>query len=154
MKIILYTTHIQKINEDHIRLTTSGVREWRITLRWYFLCKDCRTRPVYIPHIHQAKSRPSQIKNVVLGSIPWMIAVPAANARPPSIQTAWQMHGVVHGVSSLKLSTFRPKRTQGQNSPVQPVQFWKKKKIQSFSQITWPTENWTWMWCPRKHYKI
>lgn len=61
------------------------------------------------------------MRNEVLGSIPWMTAVAVATAIPPSMQTAWQMQGVVQGVSSLKLSTFRPNKTHGQNSPVQPV---------------------------------
>jgi hypothetical protein len=94
--------------------------EIEITLRWYFFCKDCLTRPVYTPHIHHAKSKPSQMRNDVPGWKPWKTAVAAASARPPSTHTAWQMHGVVQGVSSLKLSIFLPNRTQGQNSPVQP----------------------------------
>lgn len=60
------------------------------------------------------------MRNDVLGSIPWKTPVPIASAMPPSIQMAWQMQGVVQGVSSLKLSILRPKRTHGQNSPVQP----------------------------------
>jgi hypothetical protein len=75
-----------------------------------------------MPHIHQAKSKPSQIRNGVSGLMPWKTAVAAASAMPPSTQTAWQTHGVVQGVSSLKLSIFLPNRTQGQNSPVQPFQ--------------------------------
>ena len=96
-------------------------RNHKITFKWYFFCKDCRTRPVYIPHIHHANKRPSQMRNDVLGSTPWKTAVAVARAIPPSIHTAWHMHGVVQGVSSLKLSTLRPNKTHGQNRPVQPV---------------------------------
>lgn len=62
------------------------------------------------------------MRNVVLGSIiPCSTAVAATTARPPSTKTAWQMHGPVHGVSSLNCSTLRPNKTHGQKSPVQPT---------------------------------
>lgn len=53
--------------------------------------------------------------------MPWKIAVAAASAIPPSTHNAWQTHALVHGMSSLKLSTLCPNKTQGQNNPVQPV---------------------------------
>lgn len=93
-----------------------------ITLRWYFFCSDCLTRPVYIPHIHQPNNRPSHMRNVVLGSIiPCSAAVAATTARPPSTKMAWQMHGPVQGVSSLSCSTLRPNKMHGQRRPVQPI---------------------------------
>lgn len=122
-RVLQPTTQISKLWFTEY-LLMDWLEHWenkRTTLRWYFFCKDCRTRPVYTPHIHHANNRPSQIRNEVLGSTPWKIAVPAATAMPPSTKTAWQMHGVVHGTSSLKFSILRPNWTQGQNSPVKPV---------------------------------
>lgn len=40
---------------------------------------------------------------------------------PPSTKMAWQMHGLVQWVSSLKLCKLRPNSTQGQNSSVKPA---------------------------------
>lgn len=91
------------------------------TLRWYFFCKDCRTRPVYTPHIHQANNRPSPTRKADFGSKPCKIAAAAATAMPPSTKMAWQRHALFQGTSSLKLSKLRPNRTHGQNSPAKPV---------------------------------
>ena len=55
------------------------------------------------------------------GSIQPKTVVAAASTIPPSTQMAWHMHGVVQGVSSLKLSMLRPNKTHGQNSPVKPL---------------------------------
>jgi hypothetical protein len=60
------------------------------------------------------------MRKEVLGSIPWNTAVAIASAIPPSTQMAWHKQGLVHGISSLILSTFRPNSTHGQKSPVQP----------------------------------
>ena len=73
----------------------------------------------------------------MLGSIPGNITVRIANAMPPSTQTAWQVQGVVHGISSLRASTLCPNSTQGKNDPVQPKnregkQFRQKKGISIF----------------------
>lgn len=91
-------------------------------LRWYFFCKDWRTSPVYMPHIHHVNNNPSQMRNVVFGSMQWSAAVAVAKAMPPSTNIAWQTHGLVQSISSsLKLSTLRPNKTHGQNSPVQQL---------------------------------
>jgi hypothetical protein len=98
-------------------------KQWkreRTTSRWYFFWSCWRKIPVYVEHNHQLNTRPSPIKTDAPGSTPWNIAVRIASAMPPSTQTAWQVQGVVHGISSLRAWTFRPNSTQGQNSPVQP----------------------------------
>lgn len=95
------------------------LRNLSITFKWYFFCKDCRKRPVYIPHIHQPNKKLSKTRNG--GLIQPTIAVPAARAIPPSTQMAWHKHGLVQVISSLNLSTLRPNRTHGQNSPIKPV---------------------------------
>lgn len=65
------------------------------------------------------------MRNDVPGSIPGKMEVAAtvaiARVMPPSTQMAWQMHGLVQGVTSLNLSTLRPNNTQGQKSPVKPA---------------------------------
>ena len=95
------------------------------TFKWYFFCKDWRTWPVWMPHIHHVNNKPSIMRHTVPGSIAGKMEVAAAVAiareMPPSIQMAWQMHGPVQGVSSFNLSTLRPNNTQGQNSPVKPA---------------------------------
>ena len=56
------------------------------------------------------------MRNDVPGSMkPLKIAVAVARAMPPSTKMAWQTHGPVQGVSSCKVSTLRPNKTQGQN---------------------------------------
>lgn len=59
------------------------------------------------------------MRNDVSGSIPWINAVAAATAIPPSIHKAWQTQALFQGMSSLIASTLRPNRTHGQNKPVQ-----------------------------------
>lgn len=74
--------------------------ETLITSRWYFLCRVCLTFPVYIPHIHQTNNKPSHIRKDVCGSMPGTQAIIDAAVRPPSTTMEWQIHALVHDVSS------------------------------------------------------
>lgn len=105
----------------HAHIVSWQRNQWtNWTLRWYFLWSSWRKMPVYVAHNHQLNTKPSPIRNDVLGSTPWNMAVRIASVIPPSTNTAWQTQGVVQGMSSLRASTLRPNSTQGQNNPVRP----------------------------------